>query len=700
MTKSSSMEKKWFLSSSHPAAAVIFICALMISSSLFSATCTPVSAQLCAAVDDWAQIYINGNLVTNASLPTFPGVGGVGNDGFHYCDIGNGSCTPPCISLSAAQLAWLQATGNVISVRTLNTGYNELWTSYSLDITCAGGGHSYVSSADVANIKMYYDGSCPDGNIPQYGGRNWYDPLYNWAASGLSWGAPFYEDGQKYGKRIMDPQTGSLLPALSYTNDSNTSDNDCKEIFTRQGFDLPEEPTPVPPAFTISKSASPNTNIGQTPPSTVTFTLHICNTGGGTFGNPVTITDSWSDTGDYWQYLGPGDYTDTMLGLIDYTEINSKTAQITFANGFPANSCYDYVFRTTIWDQNNNPPTYCKIWHNTASLAYLAQPTKVATVTLTNYCPAPPVFSLVKSANTNTLTGKDQQFSFTLQLCNTGGAAWQGNIVIVDDFTSYPGADIQLDNPYNQSNPATGIIEWKAEVTPTVPRKRWYTLRLKQPGFTGCIDLPNNMKTGYNWGCGPWHNDAILQSYMGSPTIVSTVDMLNLCSPTFTLTPTRTNSATFTMTRTASPGFSPTNTPTRTPTATATLPPVVIQLTKTENKTIVMLGETIQYCLNYTNASGATASFSLWDTVPSEMDYVNCTGGCTTIVSGGRTIVKWDFTGIANGASGSVCFNARAARLPYFKDLNYSVTATLVRRGVVEMAMSDNRRGTYFIKEE
>ncbi|MBN2753620.1 MAG: hypothetical protein JXR81_02005, partial [Candidatus Goldbacteria bacterium] len=553
---------------------------ILINTPAYSA-CTPASAQLCAAVDDIAQVYLNGTLITNTDLWDFPG--GEVDSAFPYSDI-SGSPGPPaplCISLDAAQLALLQPTGNVISVRTLNTGAYELWTSYSLDVVCAEGGHSYVSSADIANIDLYYDDSCPAGDIPQYAGLNWYDPLYDQDNSGLSWNLPQYEEGLKYGKRIYDPATNSLLPALSYSTDSETTDGDCKEIFTRQGFDLTIDPTPEPPHFTLSKTANPATNVGLTTPYEVTFTLHICNTGGGTSGNPVTIADDWSSAVDDWQYFWPNDYTDTMLGFIDYSG-SGQTGSITFANGFPADTCYDYNYAVKLY---SGSPTFCDVWDNTANLTYLASPTVVATAVVENYCPDPPVFTMVKSASKTTVSGNNDYLTYTIHLCNTGGAAWQGVMTIYDDMTSAPG-DWQFDGPYNVDNPAVGIDYYD---TTGGNDYRTFNIHFQQPGFTGCVDLEYRVHSANNYGCGPWHNDATLNSYMGSPTIVSTVVMNNYCSPTFTPSVTRTI----------------------TPTMTPTMPPNFTIVKSASKTTGIVAGDEITFNIQICNTGGAVSSGSL-----------------------------------------------------------------------------------------
>jgi hypothetical protein len=252
---------------------VFLLLIVTFNASPIKAACSPTSAQLCAAVDDYAFIYLNGNLI----------------DTYSYCDISNGSCTPKCDTLNATQLGYLMQTGNVIAVYTQNTAAGELWASWSLDVNCADGTQALISS-DSQPVSLYYDSSCntPNPAPTPSGGHNWYDTAY---VQNGAWGAPVVMSGKKYGKRLNDPVTGNLLTALSWEATMNTA---CGALWFREPFTLAPVPTPVPPHFTITKSANPSTDIGKTPPTTVTFTLHICNTGGGTQGNPVTISDTWT----------------------------------------------------------------------------------------------------------------------------------------------------------------------------------------------------------------------------------------------------------------------------------------------------------------------------------------------------------------------------------------------------------------------
>ena len=346
--------------------------------------CTPSSAQLCAAVDDDADIYINGTFI----------------DSFPYCDVG-WVCSVKCISLSGAQLSLLQQTGNVIAVELLNTDASEMWASWSLDITCSDGTHSYVSSSDITDISMYYDNSpCPADPAPNDGGGlPWYDPLYDDSTSGVSWTAPLVETGYKWGKRLYDPQTGNLLPALSYAVDSSTGVLDCKQIFFRQGFDLTIDPTPVPPNFTITKSANRTEEI--TGPGLITFTINICNTGSGTQGEQVRVFDTW--TSSQWQYQGPwGPWYDETFGNVSRTNADQHVdVSYLFENGFPGGQCYTFVY----WVQTWNPVTNCLTWYNTAYAQYpVGTPVASAQVELQNLCPSSTATRTVTPTRTATPT--------------------------------------------------------------------------------------------------------------------------------------------------------------------------------------------------------------------------------------------------------------------------------------------------------
>jgi hypothetical protein len=524
-----------------------------------SGVCAPQSAILCAAVDDMADIYINGVYI----------------DQFPYVIWDQAGVYPKCVSLSPAQLAMLQPAGNMIAVKDLNTECCELWASWSLDITCVGGGHAYVSSDSGDPITMYHDNSaCPATDAPvDGGGLVWYDPLYNSATSGVSWTAPSIVSGQKWGKRIWDPQTGDLLPALGYSTSSPAGVMDCQQLFFRQGFSLAKDATPVPPVFTISKSASRVSNI--TGPGDISFTVRVCNTGGGTFGNPVYVPDAWDSS--QWMFNGPyGSVTDIIQGQIDQGN-NGQTASWIFQAGVQSSSCYDLVYTLRAYTSVDS----CSVWNNDSQVEYLGTPQAYSTVTLTNYCPPPPAFTLVKTANKTTGIAINDDITFTLQLCNTGGAAVTGTALIVDDYSSSLDTWQYL-GPYYISSPAAGISDITVS---TVGKITVYTVNFSAVGFTGCVDIPMYLRLmSVPVGC-TWYNIAAFGGYNGSPTIVSTVVMNNACgfsptaTPTITVTPSRTNTCVCTV------SFTPTRTFTMTSTHTYTMTRTITAGTVTQTRT-------------------------------------------------------------------------------------------------------------------
>jgi uncharacterized repeat protein (TIGR01451 family) len=635
----------------------ISLCLILMANMSFlyavAPLCNPTTATLCAADDDSADIYVNGTFIG-----TFP-----------YCDKGDGSCTPKCVVLTPAQLAVLMDSGNYIAVENKNTATDEVWASWSLDITCATG-HVLVSS-DNAAVKMLYNPACDPAPSPTpSGGRQWYDPLY---VPNAAWVAPADMTGQKWGKRIMDPSTGTLLHALSFA--SSYAPTACGLLNFREGFDMTPAPTPVPPAFTITKSANPSTNIGQSTPYNVTFNLHICNTGGGTFGNPVTINDNWNDAVDNWQFVG-GDYTDVNVGLIKGSG-SGKTATIIFSEGFPDHYCYDYSYYVTMY---SGSPTFCAVWHNVADLSYLANPVIESAVTLNDYCPPPPVLTLVKSANKTTNIVNGDNISFNLHVCNTGGAAWNGMMTLVDDWTSN-GDNWQYDGPYYIGGPATGINHIDTSNSGKVTT---YKIYLQQPGFTGCVDIPMNMHmTTKNPGSCTWVNNASL-SYFASPVVNSSVAMADLCTATFTITPTftitmtRTATNTPTATKTITPTATytqtfqpPTSTFTRTNTSTATLtmtptytitPQPTMAITKTSNVSVATFGDIITYTLSYKNTGTVAANpVCIYDTAPAQITYINSSLAPTT----GAPLLSWCIGSVNPGVSGSITWWGKITSYPF-----------------------------------
>jgi len=631
----------------------LFIILVLNASPIFSVAplCNPTSAMLCAAVDDTADIYVNGSKVG-----TFP-----------YCDKGNASCTPVCTLLTPAQLLLLQDSGNLIALYDQNTATDEIWASWSLDVTCASG-HVIVTSDSPQTgypIKMLHDANCVSPNpspTPVGGGSGppqWYDLAY---VPNVAWVAPVNNTGQKWGKRIADPGTGSLLRALSFA--ASYPITSCGALWFREGFDMTPVVPPPPPAFTITKTANPSTDIGQSTPYAVTFTLHICNNGGGTFGNPVVINDNWNDSVDNWQFVG-GTYTDVNLGEIT-ASASGKTVTITFTNGFPANTCYDYVYSVTMY---SGKPTFCVNWHNTADLSYLSNPIIEAVAPLSNHCPGPPNFTLLKTANKTTGIVQGDNINFNLHLCNIGDVAWTGTAHIVDDYSSSSPDSWNYTSSTYFGGPATGINHISVQNNVPSLNKATFDIVFEQPGFIGCIDIPMTLLLqAKNPGGCTWHNDAFF-SYFTSPTVVSTVPMADLCTPTFTVTPTRTSTNTLSPTRTYTPSVSATftqtpvasSTNTPSPTFTSTATPVM-HIIKTVNVGIATFGDVITYTLAYNNPGTVAANpVCIYDAVPAQITYINSSVVPTT----GAPNLSWCVGNVIAGGNGTITWWGKITSYPF-----------------------------------
>ena len=85
-------------------------------------------------------------------------------------------------------------------------------------------------------------------------------------------------------------------------------------------------------------------------------------------------------------------------------------------------------------------------------------------------------------------------------------------------------------------------------------------------------------------------------------------------------------------------------------------------------KSTYLLGETITYCLLFTNIGSSAATFNIWDTIPAVTTYVGCDNGAKGYASGcGKSgnLVIWNVTAPAGGFD-SVCFYTQVTSLPFF----------------------------------
>lgn len=174
----------------------------------------------------------------------------------------------------------------------------------------------------------------------------------------------------------------------------------------------------------------------------------------------------------------------------------------------------------------------------------------------------------------------------------------------------------------------------------------------------------------------------------GTPTYTPTATATRTATPTQTITPSAspTSTATSTITPTASP--TATATPTRTASPSPSPSPTPkMQLTKTSNLSTATVGDTITFCLFYSNDSSAVATINVWDTVSTFLTYVGCNSGCTP-PGGPGGVVSWSITGVpALTGSGSVCFWGTVNGYPFMPELLETPTK-LARREDLELLFS------------
>jgi uncharacterized repeat protein (TIGR01451 family) len=107
------------------------------------------------------------------------------------------------------------------------------------------------------------------------------------------------------------------------------------------------------------------------------------------------------------------------------------------------------------------------------------------------------------------------------------------------------------------------------------------------------------------------------------------------------------------------PTPTPTVTPTVTPVLTAT-PTPRMALLKTVNVSQAVLGDTITYCLDWSNDSSAPQTIVFWDTLDPVLTYL---GGSPAPSQSGQTLT-WNLGPQAPGNAGQACFWVRVDAYP------------------------------------
>ncbi|MCE5300497.1 MAG: hypothetical protein LLG37_06465 [Spirochaetia bacterium] len=582
-------------------AVFVFVVLFLSAYSAMAAVCTPVSGKICVAIDDYADVWVNSHWMGQ----------------FSYVNWDQTGVYPTCLTFSVGssntwEVPFYATEQNIVAIEVSNLRCCEIWGSWSIDITCSSGDHSYMSSDDGSNrIYNNYAPLCSDCPYPARtppandgGGLTWWSREYQ---NATPWPTPIKDQGTIWGKQIYHPLTGALMQPLSYDTGGNADTGDGGKMYMRQQFFLTPTAVPPPPQFSITKTVLPPTSGIQTG-QRVTYILHVCNEGSAEPG-VVRVDDLFTPSGGM-SYGGPNDACgcDYCFGP-NYCGTGNGF-NVTWPRGFAGFTCVNLT--VTALDYWLDTSEYCQNRSNVAgvhwsSIGVGTPDASSNTVVVQMYCPS--------STFTRTPT---PTVSETLTLAGT----------------------------------RTFTPTWSLTytLTPTSTRTRIPTLT-QTMSFTFSPSVTLSRTITMTWTPGP------PVTYTFTPTITR--------SFTRTITPTRTVTVTFTGTFT--PTFS------ATPTVTNTWANA-IQLAKSEDKQQVPFGDTVQYCLTFKNVGENPAAFTIWDTLPYEVDFLWCSESCNYFTWGdGKRGVSWSFTNVPPGMSGSVCFWVQVARwpLPYFKPKMY-----------------------------
>jgi uncharacterized repeat protein (TIGR01451 family) len=594
---------------------IILASVFLTSISLFAALCNPVSARMCVAVDDVATVYLN---------DTYVGT-------FNYVNWDKTDVYPTCIDLPAGLVL---ETGNYVALDVRNTECCEIWGSWSIETQCSDGTHSCISSDD--NPMRLYNVPTPSDTPPpnDINGLPWWRGAYI-EEPAPTWAPAVKDTGTIYGKLIYNPCTGAQLQPLSY-NAGGAGEVPGTHIYMRQPFVMvPVTPLPSP-NFTITKAFVTQTPTGPTTGfntnDRVHYNLLVCNTGGAEPGI-VTLTDDYANGFDF-----DGPYGGDCDGYGDGSPC-SQNAGGTFTTrwmrGFPGRTCVTVTAKVV--DYWLDSAEYCQTRLNWAGVHWpsgdftpnITPDAKSNTVSVTMWCP------------TNTFTRT------VTPVLNTP--------TFTPTFTVTP--------TFTLTSTRTRISTW----TPTNSHTMSPTLTIT-PTFT------LTLTTSRTW--------TVSHTPTPHPSGSETFTPTNSMTVTETITMTRTSTVTRTISPTWSSTFTRTVTPTYTRTVTVTITVTwanAITLSKTESAGIVEIGDTVQYCISFTNVGANPATFEIWDTIPGPMEFLDCsqdsTGDCTISTPNANCLdyegasphscrlISWHMINVPAGATGSVCFWVLVARL-------------------------------------
>jgi hypothetical protein len=141
--------------------------------------------------------------------------------------------TPLCVTTTNSAILNSISTAQTITVasQVTNAKGSNVFGSWYVDVTCAGGQHAYISS-DGVSTKMFsttgsgdagtsddYTPNCTPSTAPPVSGGNWYDlnaSLSGWGDAAVVNPALADAASQIWSKQITNPATGRFVPVVSY----------------------------------------------------------------------------------------------------------------------------------------------------------------------------------------------------------------------------------------------------------------------------------------------------------------------------------------------------------------------------------------------------------------------------------------------------------------------------------------------------
>jgi uncharacterized repeat protein (TIGR01451 family) len=599
---------------------LFFVGALLflIPKSVQAQACVPTGGSILSSGDDTTAFWVDGNAI--AGDQTY--------------------CQPPCVPTPiTVPLADFTAGTNVVfAAATTNINPSLVFSSYELDISCAGGGDVVISSASVTGF--YYDpnGNCGGGAPPPNdpASNTWYDTTYNPTINDFS-NSSVPVTGTTYVTQVFNPITGAVIPFSSYN--ASGSAGSCGIIYWRQAEVLP---TPVatlgPTHVTVTDTLIAGSVTQSGGNDYASYLVTVCNSGAPIQSVPVTLTSTFSNI-----FQGNSSGCPTAPNPQSPQYQCGSPYQVIFPTGLQGGgACEPVTVNTIIYSYSSNYPSIeCDPVTDIGVVDWAAASAPVSSnvVTWNIPCPTetptpvPPIPSLTKTTNGPTSNWNESGTqAMTITVCNAAGAGpGSTGITVTDNVTNNPGWSFA--GPWYSQQIVT-VAGSPVTVNPTntnFPNLSWVVTGL--PGGD-CVPIPFNV-VDYsphfpadncqvvtdageaNWaGGGPVMSNSIAITVQcpGTPTNTYTNTPANTAtdSPTATVTNTPLVTSTFTNTPTVTLTNTVTNSPTITDTATPTNTPTLTD-TYTPTNTITNTA-TITNTNTATNTPTTTPTFTVTST--------------------------------------------------------------------------------------